>query len=163
MANPTPAEINAAVPANGVPSRALTNDVLQRIALTAQAGENAASFVQRVSPASGSTLTVLQNRQNGIVVIEGSAPIDSLSIQLPTGEFQRMGQITRIVSMIDVGSLTFLPPSIVNNPPTGLSKHNRHTATLLPWRSSLTKSRATTGRSAATSPRVNSFGFELAG
>lgn len=126
MANPTPAEINAAVPPNGVPSRALTNDVLQRIALTAQAGENAASFVQRVSPASGSTLTVLQNRQNGIVVIEGSAPIDSLVIQLPTGEFQRLGQITRLVSMIDVGAVTFMPPSIVNNPPTELFASDSH-------------------------------------
>lgn len=126
MANPTPAEIDAAVPPNGVPSRAQTNDVLQRIAVTAQAGENAASFVQRESPADGSTLVVLQNRQNGIVVIEGSAPIASLTIQLPTGEFQREGQITRLVSMIDVSSLTFKPPSIVNNPPTELFMGDAH-------------------------------------
>lgn len=126
MANPTPAEIDAAVPPNGVPSRAQTNDVLKRIAVTAQAGENAASFVQRETPASGSTLVVLQNRQNGIVVIEGSAPIASLTIQLPTGEFQREGQITRLVSMIDVSSLTFQPPSIVNNPPTELFMGDAH-------------------------------------
>lgn len=126
MANPTPAEINAAVPPSGVPSRALTNDVLQRIATTAQAGENAASFVQRVSPADGSTLVVLQNRQNGIVVIEGDAPIAALTIQLPTGAFQREGQITRLVSMIDVASVTFMPPSIVNNPPTELFMGDAH-------------------------------------
>lgn len=126
MANPTPAEIDSAIPPNGVPNRAQTNDVLKRIAQTAQAGENAASFVQRVSPASGSTLVVMQNRQNGIVVIEGVSSIDSLTIQLPTDEFQRMGQITRIVSMIDVGSLTFLPPSIVNNPPTELFAADSH-------------------------------------
>jgi hypothetical protein len=126
MANPTAAEINAAVPPTGIPNRALTNDVLQRIAATAQAGENAASFVQRESPADGSTLVVLQNRQNGIVVIEGSGPIASLTIQLPTGAFQREGQITRLVSMIDVSSLTFQPPSIVNNPPTELFMGDAH-------------------------------------
>lgn len=118
MANPTPGEIDAAVPPAGVPSRTLTNDVLKRIAVTAQAGEFAASFVQRESPSSGSTLTVFQNKQNGIVVIEGSGPLASLVIQLPTGLFQRDGQITRIVSMIDVTNVTFQPPSIVNNPPT---------------------------------------------
>lgn len=118
MANPTPGEINAAVPPAGVPNRALTNDVLQRIAITAQAGEFAASFVQRETPASGSTLVVMQNKQNGIVVIEGTGTIASLIIQLPTGEFQRDGQITRLVSMINVESVTFQPPSIVNNPPT---------------------------------------------
>jgi hypothetical protein len=126
MANPTPAEIDAAVPPSGVPSRALTNDVLKRIATTAQAGENAASFVQRVSPTDGSTLTVLQNRQNGIVVIEGAGPLDTLIIQLPTGEFQREGQITRLVSMIEVSSVTFMPPSIVNNPPTELFMGDAH-------------------------------------
>lgn len=126
MANPTPAEINAAIPPNGVPSRALTNDVLQRIAVTAQAGENAASFVQREAPNSGDTLVVMQNRQNGIVVIEGTGPIETLIIQLPTGEYQRLGQITRLVSMIDVSSLTFLPPSIVNNPPTELFASDAH-------------------------------------
>jgi hypothetical protein len=126
MANPTPAEIDAAVPPSGVPSRALTNDVLKRIATTAQAGENAASFVQRVSPADGSTLTVLQNRQNGIVVIEGAGPLAALTIQLPTGEFQREGQITRLVSMIDVTAVTFMPPSIVNNPPTELFMGDAH-------------------------------------
>lgn len=126
MANPTPAEIDDAVPPLGVPSRAKTNDVLKRIATTAQAGENAASFVQRVSPADGSVLTVLQNRQNGIVVIEGDAPIEALTIQLPTGEFQREGQITRLVSMIDVTTITFMPPSIVNNPPTELFMGDAH-------------------------------------
>lgn len=120
MSNPTPVEIDAAVPPAGVPSRTLTNDVLKRIATTAQAGEFAASFVQRETPASGSTLTVLQNKQNGIVVIEGAGPIASLIIQLPTGAFQRDGQITRLVSLIDVASVTFQPPSIVNNPPTEL-------------------------------------------
>lgn len=120
MSNPTPAEIDAAVPPAGIPVRSLTNDVLKRIATTAQAGEFAASFVQRESPTSGSTLTVLQNKQNGIVVIEGSVDLASLVIQLPTGLFQRDGQITRIVSMINVATLTFQPPSIVNNPPTEL-------------------------------------------
>lgn len=120
MSNPTPGEIDAAVPPTGVPNRAQTNDVLQRIAVTAQAGEFAASFVQRETPTSGSTLIVLQNKQNGIVVIEGSGPLASLVIQLPTGLFQRDGQITRIVSMVDVSALTFEPPSIVNNPPTEL-------------------------------------------
>lgn len=126
MANPTPSEIDDAVPPAGVPNRAKTNDVLKRIAQTAQAGEFAASFVQRVSPVEGGTLTVLQNRQNGIVVIEGSAPLASLTIQLPTGVFQREGQITRLVSMIDVGSITFEPPSIVNNPPTELFMGDAH-------------------------------------
>lgn len=120
MSNPTPAEIDVAVPPAGIPVRSLTNDVLKRIATTAQAGEFAASFVQRESPTSGSTLTVLQNKQNGIVVIEGSVDLASLVIQLPTGLFQRDGQITRIVSMINVATLTFQPPSIVNNPPTEL-------------------------------------------
>jgi len=120
MANPTPGEIDSAVPPAGVPNRGLTNDVLKRIAVTAQAGEFAASFVQRESPTTGSTMTVLQNKQNGIVVVEGGVNLAALEVQLPFGVNQRPGQIIRLVALIDVTALTFSPPSAVHNPPTEL-------------------------------------------
>ncbi|EMD8985965.1 hypothetical protein VW608_005635 [Pseudomonas aeruginosa] len=116
------ADIDNAVPAGGIPSRSLTNAVLKAIRTIAQNGENAASFVQRVSaPGDGSTVEVNQVRQNGIVILEPVAPLAALTVRLPVAPDQRMGQIIRLVTTQDITSLTFIDATLLNGIDTMLA------------------------------------------
>ncbi|HGM6583365.1 TPA: hypothetical protein ACKP6W_002331 [Pseudomonas aeruginosa] len=116
------ADIDNAVPAGGIPSRSLTNAVLKAIRTIAQNGENAASFVQRVaSPADGSTVEVNQVRQNGIVILEPSNKLASLTIRLPVAPNQREGQIIRLVTTKDISALSFVDATLLNGIDTMLA------------------------------------------
>ncbi|MFO6102625.1 hypothetical protein [Pseudomonas aeruginosa] len=116
------ADIDNAVPADGIPSRTLTNAVLKAIRTIAQNGENAASFVQRVaSPADGSTVEVNQVRQNGIVILEPSNNLAALTIRLPVAPNQRDGQIIRLVTTKDISALSFVDATLLNGIDTMLA------------------------------------------
>ncbi len=115
-------DIDNAVPAGGIPSRSLTNEVLKAIRTIAQNGENAASFVQRVaSPADGSTVEVNQVRQNGIVILEPSNNLAALTIRLPVAPNQREGQIIRLVTTKDISALSFVDATLLNGIDTMLA------------------------------------------
>lgn len=116
------ADIDNAIPAGGIPSRSLTNAVLKAIRTIAQNGGNAASFVQRVaSPADGSTVEVIQVRQNGIVILEPSNNLAALTIRLPVAPNQRDGQIIRLVTTKDISALSFVDATLLNGIDTMLA------------------------------------------
>lgn len=103
----TDAQINAAVPPAGTPNRASTNAVLKAIRDSAELGENTASVVRRFTPVEGGTVSVASGRRNVVAILEGGANLAALTIQLPTGADEREGQIVRVVSLIEVDSISY--------------------------------------------------------
>lgn len=108
-------QIDQAVSPTGTPNRTQTNQLLKDLRDIAQAGQFAASFVQRVpAPADGSNVTVNQVKQNGIVILEPVTDLTSLSLRLPAAPNQRDGQIIRLVTTQNIASLTFVGASLLN-------------------------------------------------
>lgn len=63
--------------------------------------------LQRAMPSNGDTVVVNQADPVVTLLIEGDAAIDALSITLPQPGASRPGQIVRLVSWIDIETLSF--------------------------------------------------------
>lgn len=63
--------------------------------------------LQRVTPSSGETVVVNQTDSVITVFIEGSTPLASLILLLPQPGLSQPGQIVRIVTIVDIASISF--------------------------------------------------------
>ena len=70
-------------------------------------GSSQTPTLQRVNPQSGGTVTVNQTDSVITLLIEGSVALASLNIILPQPGSSRPGQIVRIVSWVDIASVSY--------------------------------------------------------
>lgn len=63
--------------------------------------------LQRESPASGSTVTLVQSDPVVTLLIEGSVPLAALTLRLPQPGASSPGQIVRIVSWVDITGVDY--------------------------------------------------------
>lgn len=74
---------------------------------------NMANVAQSATPASGSTVQMINNALNGFLRIRGSGPIALLAIAHPNNGASIDGQIRSVFFEVDVGAITW------PNSPTG--------------------------------------------
>lgn len=70
-------------------------------------GGIATPTLQRATPVSGDTVTLVQSDPVVTLLIEGSTPLTSLTIRLPQPGASSPGQIVRIVSWVDITSVDY--------------------------------------------------------
>lgn len=63
--------------------------------------------LQRAEPAEGETITVIQADSVVTLLIEGTAALNSVTIQLPQPGSSSPGQIVRIISWIDIANVNY--------------------------------------------------------
>lgn len=63
--------------------------------------------LQRVTPEDGDTVTLVQSDPVVTLLIEGSAPINAITLRLPQPGASSPGQIVRIVSWIDIAAVNY--------------------------------------------------------
>lgn len=107
---PTPAQVDAAIPSNGVPNRGLTNTLLKGIlsVLVNMAGP----LIVSETPSDGDTITLPETDQEVILNLDPAAPLATLNLVLPTGH---LGARLFVASTKAIDMATFTGPSVVNN------------------------------------------------
>lgn len=78
--------------------------------LMSSSGSSDSAFIptlQRETPADRDTVTLVQKDAVVTLLIEGEAPLDSLTIVLPQPGSSSPGQIVRIVSWVDIASVSY--------------------------------------------------------
>ena len=77
---------------------------------TLMTGGSGSAFIptlQRATPVDGDTLVVNQNDSVTTVLVEGSEPLESLSLVLPQPGASTPGQVVRIISWVDIASVDY--------------------------------------------------------
>lgn len=113
MPIPTDDQIDAAVPSNGVPVRALTNTVLKGLAgmLRAMLGP----LVINEVPTEGGTVALPNTDQEIILNLAPATPLTELNVILPNEASSRIGERLFVASTEAIGMVTFSGTAIVNN------------------------------------------------
>lgn len=107
---PTSAQVDAAIPSNGVPNRGLTNSLLK--AILSVLGNMAGPLIVSEIPSNGGTITLPETDQEVILNLDPSTPLDTLNLVLPTGH---LGARLFVASTKAIDMATFTGPGVVNN------------------------------------------------
>lgn len=113
MTIPADVEIDAAVPANGVPNRFQVNSLLKRLAGVLQGMLD--PLVVNVAPAEGATIALPNTDQEIILNLNPAEPLATLNIVLPNEASSRIGERLFVASTQAIGMVTFSGTPIVNN------------------------------------------------
>jgi hypothetical protein len=108
----TDQQIDAAVPPDGIPNRGLTNQVLKDIV---DGGVVPPRTVTRATPASGETVTLDESGRDMTLLVDGSGPLSSLTVVFPATA-GAIGQLVRIVALVQIDELTLNGGSFINAP-----------------------------------------------
>lgn len=77
---------------------------------TLMTGSSGMAFIptlQRATPSSGGTVTVIQSDSVVTLLIEGTTTLDTLRIILPQPGSSSPGQVVRIISWVDIASVDY--------------------------------------------------------
>lgn len=107
---PTSAQVDAAIPSNGVPNRGLTNSLLK--AILSVLDNMAGPLIVSETPADGDTITLPETDQEVILNLDPAVPLATLNLILPTGH---LGARLFVASTKAIGMATFTGPGDVNN------------------------------------------------
>lgn len=111
MITPTDAQIDAAIPVNGTPNRALTNALLRNLALALRQAET--QVLRVLNPAESQVIDLSTTPTNAMVVIEPSSVVGRLRLQLPNLENQWVGQRLQFCAKAQVVNFDIVAPATV--------------------------------------------------
>lgn len=116
----TDEEINAAVPVNGNPSRALTNALLLKLAAELRRAE---TEVRRLNSPENNQVVDLSNvASNATVIVDAGEFIEQVNLKMPDEASQWVGQIVQAFTPTQVYTFAVQSPATITGSGSSISR-----------------------------------------